>query len=450
MKRQRAGTRSAAATAGGIALVSAVASCGGRTLDFDDGPSNAVGSSGTAGLGSGGTHASGGNTGSGATGGAPPVDLPPRDRRLDELSDEELGKLCREEIRRTDQCMRVGLRSQKIDQAGCEAIVAECRANFPPEDAVMRCEHVREIDCSVTVEQYFACIDAWNQTQTCENAGFVLIERPEPCEAVVECPDFVNEFYRFGRPARCENPVERPADNGDDVYGLDGCYPIPARLIALGNSVARCESAERDGYGCAAQMLAAHLKTTIAPELEYQMLAANGGNFADLPRQIGAVVSGPGHIAVWIYALPEDVKGTPQYDLWREQLGELLDHFTNRAKFPDGATFMINTQYSPSDQCPEGQKSWGPLTTEQEEVLLTLNRRLYIGIAEDRADTVTVDQHPDWLGHGWNGGIKGCPHCYTDNTLWQSDPVHPNELGHIQIFNKWRVAVDRMYAKPCE
>jgi hypothetical protein len=286
--------------------------------------------------------------------------------------------------------------------------------------------------------------------QSCEYAGLVEIATPEACKVVRECPEFVNDFYRFGRPARCENPVERPADNSDDVYGLDGCYPIPARLIALGNSVADCDSEEPDGYGCAAEMLAAHLKKTVAPELDYQMLATGGGSFADLPRQLSSVESGPGHIAVWIYSLPKDAKSTPpQYDLWRDQLSELLDQFADRSKFPDGATFLINTQYSPSDQCPEGQKQFVPLTAEEEEVLQTLNRRVFIGIAEERPDAVAVDQYPDWLGHGWNGGIKGCPHCYTDNTLWQSDPVHPNQLGHVQIFNKWRVAVDRMYASPC-
>lgn len=333
------------------------------------------------------------------------------------------------------------------DQAACESSVAGCRSEIM-STATADCEQSRDLsDCNVTVDQYFECVDAWNQLQTCENAG-LLIDPPTPCVAVEECSAFRFAFERFGRAPHCapETLVPKPPDTNDDIYGFDPCRPIPKRFVALGNSIAAAGGED----GCSARQLADYVRANYAPDLSFEFLASNGGDFLDLPRQMQRAAGGGGHVAVWIYSIPPGADQDPQYDLWKTQFQPVIDYFSDASTFPDGATFMLNTQYSPSDQCPDPPLTFGfvPLSLEKEAQLRTMNQVLFIDLAVSRSDTIAVDQYPDWLGHGWNANVRGCPHCSSDNTLWQVDPVHPNADGVRHIFEKWKVAVDQMYGDP--
>src|SRR4030095_9900802 len=115
----------------------------------------------------------------------------------------------------------------------------------------------------------------------------------------------------------------------------------------------------------------------------------------------------------------------------------------------DGATFLLNTQYSPYDECgdPPGPKTGVPLADEI--WLQEVNRRLFLDVAEQRNDTVAVDHYPDWPPRGDNANILGCPHCGADNTSWMYDRNHPNAIGHRHIADKWKVVLERMYASSC-
>jgi hypothetical protein len=395
-------------------------------------PDPSAGGSGTA-----------GDVGHAGSGGATelPPNFPDGSKTLRSLGSTERHAFCLEDLHRYDPCMTQGI--ALVDLAACESSVSACRASIQP-DSSPDCDQSRDLsDCNVTVDQYFQCVDAWNRTQVCDNAG-VMIEPPEPCVAVAECSAFRFAFQRFGRPPRCapETLVPKPPDTNDDIYGLDPCPPIPERFIALGNSVLNWGGKDNS----AATKVAEYLKSRYAPSLVYEYFASNSTDFTDLPRQMSFAEPGSGHVAVWIYSLPPNAKETPDYPFWQSQIQTVLDYFSDRSKFPDGATFMLNTQYSPSDQCPDSPAFAAEiLTLELEEQLRTMNQKLFIDPALARSDTVTIDQYLDWLGHGWNANVRGCPHCSADNTLWQSDPVHPNDAGRQHIFEKWKVAVDEMY-----
>ena len=72
---------------------------------------------------------------------------------------------------------------------------------------------------------------------------------------------------------------------------------------------------------------------------------------------------------------------------------------------------------------------------------------MFVDRAIERADTVAIDQYPDWLGHGDNADNARCPHCYRDdNPHWLiGDGVHPSATGQRHIADKWKVAIDAIY-----
>jgi hypothetical protein len=73
-----------------------------------------------------------------------------------------------------------------------------------------------------------------------------------------------------------------------------------------------------------------------------------------------------------------------------------------------------------------------------------LHEVFFLDVAEARADTVAIDHYPDFLGHGMNANIKGCPYCGPDNTAWVDGTYHPAEAGVEHVSDKWEVAFAQM------
>ena len=432
-----------------LAPLSVVLACGGRVYA----PGDSSGPGGGPGTRDGGVTAGRGGVETTADASAPrhtdtplPPGFPAASRTLSSLDGKERRALCLEDARRADTCLTEGMAKQT--KSDCVATAAECRKSIDPSRAAADCDSPRQLtDCDVTVTQFLRCVDAWNENVTCDNAG-LQIDTPEACKAVSDCTDFRFAFQQFGRPPRCDprSMPPPPPDTDDDLYGATRCFPVPKRFVTLGNSIGECGGST----GCAQEELHAYLESRYAPGLTYEKHTANGGDFDDLARQMKLVDGGPGHVAVWIYSFPAKPDDAA-FDLWKAELDSVIDYFSDASRFTDGASFLLNTQYSPSDQCPAPPgPDPGFLTLDQEALLRKANQTLFIDLAGARSDTVTVDQYPDWLGHGWNAGAKGCPHCLVDSTLWQRDPLHPNAAGQEHMFEKWKVAVDRIYGSACK
>jgi hypothetical protein len=182
--------------------------------------------------------------------------------------------------------------------------------------------------------------------------------------------------------------------------------------------------------------------------------AKAGAVTADLPGQAREVSGGPGHVAVWAWAIGNDITngyalGQPlDYGSLNASWAEVFGYFTDSSRFPDGVTFLLNTQYTPFDECPA---AWGPNSDngEIEGILRDANRTLFLDVAQRRNDAIAVDQYPDWLGHGEFANVRGCPHCGLDNTSWMGGGVHPNATGFAHITAKWKLAFDGMYGARC-
>jgi lysophospholipase L1-like esterase len=317
------------------------------------------------------------------------------------------------------------------------------------------------------VEEYLACIEDWNTTLACSEIPAISFGDPPvraACVPLLEaCPRLIPEYGdpRFYVPA-CD-PATSPVrvDSDDDVRGIDLCRPVPARMVALGDSIASCFFAiDPDGStACAPDLIAEYLRENYAPDLVYASHAVPGAVTAHGIMQAEQVAPGPGHIFVWVYLGGNDIGRCRQPDeaaslacadqvivALRAQWEPILAYFSDPARFPDGATFLINTQYGLSDECENPGAGVG-ITPARSAKLREYNQRVFIDRALERADTVAIDQYPDWLGHGAFANNARCPHCYRDdNSPWLFvDGVHPNATGQQHIADKWKVAIDRIY-----
>lgn len=384
---------------------------------------------------------------------AMPAELPTlssfAEKPVDELSDTEAQVLCDEELKLNDYCLAVGLVTDSA--ASCVDAVATCRASAVESQPRIRCDQRRlglPGSCPVSAGEYLACVGAWAEAQSCEKLG-LLIETPAACVSVTtRCPHLALQFYRDGKPSACDPPLSPIPDTSDDIYGLDGCRPLPARLVILGDSIAACFGAFG---GCAPHILGNHIKDNLAPQLEVESVAEIGTFTAALPAQAQKIKGGPGHVLVWVQAIGNDlISDHIAWDEWHTAWAQVFAYFTDAIRFPDGTTFLLNTRYSPYDQCPNplGPTNGVPLSVEQ--LVQDVNKKLFIDVGIARDDAIAVDHYPDFLGHGQNSNIKGCPHCREDPETWiLPDGTHPNTAGHAHMAEKWILALSQMYAKTC-
>jgi lysophospholipase L1-like esterase len=381
------------------------------------------------------------------------AELPPfstiANRTLDSLDATEAEVLCAEKQRRVDGCKVLAVSTTKTAD-DCNRVTADCHAAELDSGLGHACGTFHfgpSGDCQATTDQYAACLDAWNAALTCDDAGFATQPPAECADVTALCP-LAGDFRIEGSPRPCkpEERVDRP-DTSDDIYGLDRCRPVPARFVVLGDSIAE-GTGVRDAQS-ASNLLAGHLKATVAPDLTFERHTLAGARVHDLLIQMQQVTPGPGHVFVFIYASGADILAS-NFDT--ATLGadftRVFDYFADTGRFTGGATFLLNTQYTTLDECyVAGAKQSLPASVVP--VMIAMNKELFIDVAEARPDAVAVDQYPDFLGHGVNGNISGCPYCSTDNTPWTDDGIHPNVLGHATIAAHWIKAVDQMFESGC-
>jgi lysophospholipase L1-like esterase len=376
-----------------------------------------------------------------------------------ELDGREARVLCEQAGRSIDLCAATAARQGA--PRSCTATLESCRAQDP--GPTTDCRDARfdfPEPCTATVQEYLQCVKARSDQQNC-SFDVVFVPSPEECLPLLQkCPYLQSEFGSISAIVpRCaaDSPVR--VDDNDDIVGLDCGRPRPTRMVTLGDSIAWCFLP--DFTTCAPTVIAEYLREHYAPELQYQSVAVPGAITADVLGQARLVPPGPGHLLVWIYVGGNDLARCAQPTLPPTQAcienlmaalpgrwSEVFAYFTDSERFPDGVTFMLNTQYSLFDQC---RHALGPERLAfAEATLQRFNRDIIMQSALDRADAVAIDQYPDFLGHAGNANRRGCPHCSRDdNSYWLFDGTHPNKRGGQHIADKWKVAIDRAYGGSC-
>lgn len=403
---------------------------------------------------------------------------------LDSLTQEQAHAVCMKATDLSSQCLKYALRKQTTE--ACEAFMRDCDTPHSGIDRYAFCDNVSYGEsgtCAITESQYLNCVEAFNKYQRCEYVGKVIIT-PEPCFDVVRQCEALSED--FGRPPEiiqsCRDIGDRTGESQHDrdIYGAESCFPRPSRMVVLGDSISTCssnpyslafseDSIEVAPCECYWRNVASYLRDNYAPDLllEGHYPGEPAGRIQEVVEYAQTIMGGPGHVLVWVSAVAHDLlrlrdqihpgdENAPSLESavedWRVDWQKLFDYFTDRSRFPDGVTFMLNTLYSPTDQCPESEKRAILLETpsiDEENAIQYANQKLLIDSAREREDTVTVDMYPDWLGHGNNYNVTTCPFYSPDKASWISDSIHPNAMGYLHMGNKWKRAIDRMYKDNC-
>lgn len=374
-------------------------------------------------------------------------------RQIDSLDARDLRAICEAANQRSNGCTETALRTTTTT-ADCKASESACFAQYGDAGYKPSCNSDlmwNGTTCTATVDQYLDCVSSFQSALSCDKAGYAIAT--DACTAVMNaCPAFT-QFHISGKlpPCTAEESAGNPVRTDDDIYGADGCTSPPARFIVLGDSIADCTGVDMNTTVCAPNLIAEHLRASLGPTLAFETHAVDGAKVEDLLSQAMKVAGGPEHVYVWTYCMGNDLTdvatGTTDVSTLVTGYKAMFDYFADTSRFPGGATFLLNTQYNPNDECRvPGAKSY-PASID--DLIISVNKTLILDVAEARPDAVAIDQLPDFLGHGNNANVHGCPYCGPDNTSWMNDVLHPNAAGNIHIAEKWYKAVDAMTGPAC-
>jgi lysophospholipase L1-like esterase len=232
--------------------------------------------------------------------------------------------------------------------------------------------------------------------------------------------------------------------------------PRPARFIVLGDSIAACSNiGDENGPDCSLKKLYDHLKARYAPALSYENEAVGAAVTADVPaEQLAGIERRPGHALVLVYVGGNDLaRYMFALDSVAEQglaadlpkvltaWNQIVTHFQDKARYPDGYTLIMNNQYNPFDDCTAAPYF---LTAKKVQLLAMFNTALAT-LAREKGAQIT-DQYTPFLGHGHHYQVRSCPHFKADARPFMDDLIHPNAAGHDNLFQQWKAVIDRLYA----
>lgn len=240
---------------------------------------------------------------------------------------------------------------------------------------------------------------------------------------------------------------------------------LPARYIVLGDAIPEALTG-LDGPDDPANsflLMRDYIKSKYkAADLTYENLAKAGTATKDVPaEQLDRVdTSKSGHVLVNIHVggadlaafiLKSDKAAQDAFDKTMSQAEadwvETFEFFEDKSKFPDGVTFIVNTQFNPFDDCTELHNLFR-VSDVKIGLMKQFNGRLE-ALAKARDHAVVADHYSAFLGHGHHHDNDKCPHYESGNDYWMvggTDLTHINEKGYAGMTKVFEGVADTLYA----
>jgi hypothetical protein len=234
------------------------------------------------------------------------------------------------------------------------------------------------------------------------------------------------------------------------------CAPAPKRIIVLGDSITACSViGGPQSADCVSKKFSDYVIATYGPGATYENFAVGGAKLADIAGQLNNIPAGTGVALVMIYIggndlspfiFQSDSAAMAGYAMIETQLVSVYDNvfakLADPAKFPAGATLLMNTQYNPFDDCTAAPYN---LSAVKIGILHMFNDKVNsIGTAKGDA-AIVVDQHTPFLGHGHHYDVATCPHYVAGAVPWMQDTIHANAPGNVDLANVANSGADRLY-----
>lgn len=253
----------------------------------------------------------------------------------------------------------------------------------------------------------------------------------------------------------------RPDAGGPaDAEPARACKPAPERIIVVGDSITACSVVGGpNDAACVSKQLADYVIAEYAPGASYENHAVGGAELVDLEDQLAGIPAGDGpalivaylggnNLAPYIFA-----SDNAALEAWEQIQGEMRQTWTSAIaaladdpRFPDGVTWLMNTQYSPFDECTASPYN---LSAVKHEIIRDYNDTL-VSIANDAGDAAIIARHYEgYLGHGHHVGVADCPHYAPGTTPFMRDTIHANAAGNAFLATNMQAAADRLY-RDCE
>jgi hypothetical protein len=238
------------------------------------------------------------------------------------------------------------------------------------------------------------------------------------------------------------------------------CAPKPKRLVVLGDSITDCSViGGPNDPDCVSRLFYDYVKTNFAEDLAYEPHAVGGATTNGIAQQLANVQGGPGHVLVMIYIGGNDLapyifqSDSAAMSGYTQMLpgivsdwADFFSFFSDEAKFPDGVTVVMNSQYNPFDDCTASPYNLSALKIN----LLHMFNAVLVDMANEHFDnTLLIDQFTPFLGHGHHYNVASCPHYVAGAKGYMQDLIHANAEGNKALAEQLNHGADLLY-EDCE
>ena len=258
-----------------------------------------------------------------------------------------------------------------------------------------------------------------------------------------------------------------PAGSGDASHAIDGglsdaapvhsCVAAPTRVVVIGDSITACSVIGGPmAAACVSKQFSDYVIAHYGPSASYENYAVGGAKLADIAGQMANVPATQGPTLMMLFIGGNDLtpyltqSDTAAMTGWTGTVEPMMQSvydatfatLADPAKFPGGATLLMNTQYNPFDDCTAPPYN---ISQAKSTILHEFNDKIKTIAAAHANAAIVVDQHSPFLGHGHHYDVTTCPYYMANATPYMQDLIHANAAGNAVLAGVDNGGADRLY-----
>jgi lysophospholipase L1-like esterase len=225
----------------------------------------------------------------------------------------------------------------------------------------------------------------------------------------------------------------------------------------IGDSITACSVVGgAQNANCVSKQFADYVIAQYGPGATYENYAVGGAKIADIAGQLANVptTQGPTLLMLFIggndltpYLTQSDAAATTGWTGTVEPMlqavyDSIFAATADPAKFPGGATVLMNTQYNPFDDCTAAPYN---ISQTKTMILREFNDKIKTIAAAHPEAAIVVDTHSPFLGHGKHFDVATCPYYMANATPYMQDLIHANPVGNGVLAGVENSGADRLY-----